>query len=215
MTEGFHFYTQHNLVELLGLKAKNPIELLNCIKKVPKTSIYYHTHRFIQQHQYLTPEPPNDFAIWLKDVLHLGRLGEAFLEVDTVRFSNLEELRREFVGILDGYISAGDYMVDCPRGQEFFFLGCKIFVIPTNYIAHDLTEFAEIMGRISIQSLYFHMFEARLRLNAPENDFSAWFKSIGAEDLAKEVARLDPYHMTLQTLRAKVIDLVENHARSQ
>jgi hypothetical protein len=36
MTEGFHFYTQHNLVELL-----------ENIKNVPTASIYYHTHRFI------------------------------------------------------------------------------------------------------------------------------------------------------------------------
>ncbi len=95
MLEGFHFYTQHNLVELLGLKAKNPIELLDSIKKVPIESIYYHTHRFIQQHQHLLPEPPNDFAFWLKDILHLERLGEAFLDIDTIRFCNLEDIRSE------------------------------------------------------------------------------------------------------------------------
>jgi hypothetical protein len=215
MTEGFHFNTQHNLVELLGLKAKNPIELLDGIKKVPPASIYYHTHRFIQQHEYLTPEPPNDFAIWLKDVLHLERLGEAFLDVDTIRFYELEDLRDEFIKILDSYISAGEYMVDCHKGHEFFFLSCKTFVLPTPYIAHDLKEFAEILGKISIQALYFHMFEARLRLKTPENDFSAWFKSIGADDLAKEVAKLDPYYLTLQALRAKIIDLVDNYARSK
>jgi Family of unknown function (DUF5752) len=215
MTEGFHFYTEHNLVELLGLKAKNPVELLDGIKKVPAASIYYHTHRFIQQHEYLTPEPPNDFAFWLKDLLHLERLGEAFLDVDTVRFCDLEALRGEFVGILDSYISTGDYLVDCPRGQEFFFMSCQTFEIPTTHIAHDLKEFAESLSKISIHSLYFHMFEARLRLKAPENDFSAWFKSIGAEDLAKEVAKLDPYHTTLQALRLRIIDLVENHVKSQ
>jgi Family of unknown function (DUF5752) len=215
MTEGFHFYTQHNLVELLGLKVKNPVELLDAIKKVPTASIYFHTHRFIQQHEYLTPEPPNDFAFWLKDILHLERLGESFLDVDTVSFSDLEDLRGEFVGILDSYIRKGDYLIDCPRGQEFFFMSCQTFVIPTPHIANNLKEFAEILGKISIHSLYFHMFEARLRLKAPENDFSAWFKSIGAEDLAKEVSRLNPYHITLQTLRAKIIDLVENYAKSQ
>jgi hypothetical protein len=215
MAEGFHFYTQHNLVELLGLKAKNPVELLENIKKVPTLSIYYHTHRFIQQYQYLTPEPPNDFALWLKDTLHLERLGEAFLDVDTVSFINLEDLRNELVNILDSYISGGGDLVDCPRDQDFYFMSCKIFVMPTLYTANDLKEFVEILHRISIHSLYFHMFEARMRLNAPENDFSAWFKSIGEEDLASDVSNLNPYNITLEGLRIKIIDLVKRYAKSR
>jgi len=215
MPEGFHFYTQHNLVELLGLTAKNPVELLENIKKVPIASIYYHTHRFIQQHQYLSPEPPNDFALWLKDTLHLERLGEAFLDVDTVSFMDLENLRKEFVRILDDYISRGDYLVDSPIDQEFYFMSCKIFVMPTPYTAKDLKEFVEILRKISIHSLYFHMFEARLRLKSSESDFSAWFKSIGEESLARETAKLDPYNLTLEGLRLKIIDLVMKYAKPQ
>jgi hypothetical protein len=214
MTEGFHFYTQHNLVELLGLKAKNPVELLENIKKVPTTSIYFHTHRFIQQHHYLAPEPPNDFALWLKDTLHLERLGEAFLDVDTVSFTDLEDLRKELARILDSYISGEGYLTDCPKDQEFYFMSCKIFVIPTPYTANNLKEFVEILRKISIHSLYFHMFEAHMRLKVPENDFSAWFKGIGEEDLAREVSKLDPYNLTLEGLRTKLIDMVERYAKS-
>jgi len=93
MNTPFHFHTQFHLVTLLGLKAKNSIELLDGIKKVPPSSIYYHTHRFLQQHHYLSPEPPNDFAYWLTNILNLKRLGEAFASVDTVSFANMEELR--------------------------------------------------------------------------------------------------------------------------
>jgi hypothetical protein len=214
MAEGFHFYTQHNLVELLGLKAKNPVELLENIKKVPTTSIYFHTHRFIQQYHYLAPEPPNDFALWLKDTLHLERLGEAFLDVDTVSFTDLEDLRKELVRILDSYISGEGYLTDCPKDQEFYFMSCKIFVIPTPYTANNLMEFIEILRKISIHSLYFHMFEARMRLKVPENDFSAWFKGIGEEDLAREVSKLDPYNLTLEGLRTKLIDMVTRYAKS-
>ncbi len=214
MTEGFHFFTQHNLVELLGLKAKNPVELMENIKKVPTASIYYHTHRFIQQHQYLAPQPPNDFALWLKDTLHLERLGETFLDIDTVSFASLEDLRNEFVRIMDSYISGEGYLVDSPKDQEFYFMSCKIFVIPTPYMASDLKEFVEILNRVSIHSLYFHMFEARMRLKVSENDFSAWFKGIGEEDLAREVSKLDPYNFTFEGLRMKLIDLVTRYAKS-
>jgi hypothetical protein len=212
MAEGFHFYTQHNLVELLGLQAKNPAELLDNIKNVPTGSVYYHTHRFIQQHQYISPEPPNDFALWLNDTLHLERLGEAFLDVDTVSFLDLEDLRGELVRILEDYISRGGYLVDCPRGHEFDFMSCKKFIMPTPYTAKDLKEFEEILRRISIHSLYFHMFEARMRLKRHENDFSVWFKSIGQEGLAEEISRLDPYSVPLEGLRLKIIHMVKRYA---
>jgi len=39
MSEGFHFYTQHHLVEMLGLNARDPGELLDGIKAVPASSI--------------------------------------------------------------------------------------------------------------------------------------------------------------------------------
>ncbi len=76
MTKPFQFYSRLNLVELLGVKAKNVKELLDGIKEVPGTSIYYHTHRFLQQHHYLSPEPPNDFAFWITNSIGLDALGE-------------------------------------------------------------------------------------------------------------------------------------------
>ncbi|MGH7908266.1 MAG: DUF5752 family protein, partial [Thermodesulfobacteriota bacterium] len=43
---------------------------------------------------------------------------------------------------------------------------------PTPYFAHDLKEFIEILNKVTISSLYFHMFEARMRLQKDENDFA-------------------------------------------
>uniref|UniRef100_A0A7C1J7G9 Uncharacterized protein n=1 Tax=Ammonifex degensii TaxID=42838 RepID=A0A7C1J7G9_9THEO len=212
MKNAFYFYTQYHLVRLLGIKARNPVELLEGIRKVPASSIYYHTHRFLQQHRYLSPEPPNDFAYWLTNVLNLKELGEAFASVDTAEFKNMEELRAEFVRILTGYLSEGNHVVDCPPGQEFYFSACKTFILPVPYTAHNLKEFAKILGKISVNSLYFHVFESRMRLEKGENDFAAWFRSIGKNELAEELMRLDPYTITLEGLREKIISLVVKYA---
>ena len=213
MNTPFHFHTQFHLVTLLGLKAKNSIELLDGIKKVPPSSIYYHTHRFLQQHHYLSPEPPNDFAYWLTNILNLKRLGEAFASVDTVSFANMEELRSDFIGILTEYISEGRYVTECQAGEEFHFMACKTFVLPMPYVAHNLREFAETLDKISIDSLYFHMFEAPRRLGRQENDFSMWFKSIGENELAKRVSGYDPYTMTLESLRQRTVGTVRRYAK--
>ncbi|MDH5186671.1 MAG: DUF5752 family protein [bacterium] len=210
----FHFHTRFYLVKLLGDKAKNPAQLLDGIKKVPISSIYYHTHRFLQQHHYLSPEPPNDFAYWLSNILNLKPLGESFASVDVVCFKDMEALRAQFVKILNDYLAKGKPVVDCPAGYEFHFMGCLTFVLPTPHIANNRKEFAEALSKVSINSLYFHIFEARMRLCRDENDFAAWFKEIGETDLAKEVAKLDPYTITLEGLREKIIKMVHKYGKS-
>src|SRR4030043_1389365 len=89
----FRFMTRLNLVELQGRQAKNIPELLEGLRLVPGTSIYHHTHRFLQQHHYLSPEPPNDFAFWVTDALGLDTLGERLASVDTISFRTIRDLR--------------------------------------------------------------------------------------------------------------------------
>lgn len=208
----FYFYTEAHLVKLLGKKASNIIELCDGIKNAPLSCIYYHTHRFLQQHHYLSPEPPNDFAYWITKVLNLKTLGELIASVDTVNFKSIEELKNKFVEILETYLSSENKnIVDCYKGQEFYFMSCKTFILPTPYIANNLSEFVEIVKKISIQSIYFHIFEAPKRLKKDENDFQAWFRSIGQESLAEKISKLDPYNITLEELRKKIINFVSEN----
>jgi hypothetical protein len=206
MPEPFHFYSELHLVRLLGLKAKNPAELLEHIRHVPTSSIYYHTHRFLQQHHYLTPEPPNDFAYWVTNILSLDALGELLASIDIIHFTDIEALRKSFVTVLSSYIENGKFVVDCEPGAEFHFMSCVTVIMPTPYVAHTVEEFVEALSKVSISSLYFHMFEARLRLGGAENDFSRWFKGIGREQIAHEISHLDPYTITLEGLRARILE---------
>ena len=84
--EPFRFYTRLHLSELTGLRATTLRQLLGLIKKVPGSCIYHHTHRFLQQHQYLSPEPPNDFAYWVTEVLGEDELGERLASIDTMQY---------------------------------------------------------------------------------------------------------------------------------
>jgi septum formation topological specificity factor MinE len=209
---GFYFSTKFTQTILTGKKAKNLKELLEGIKTVPPSSIYHHTHRFLQQHQYLSPEPPNDFAYWIAYVLNQDTLGEKISSIDIIQFNKIEELRKKFIEVIEEHLQTDAQVVDCPPGHEFHFMASKSFLLQTKYVANDLTEFKEILKKISINSLYFHIFDARLRLEKKENDFSLWFREMGKEDLANELSRLDPYTFTLERLREKIIKLVEKYA---
>jgi hypothetical protein len=210
--EPFTFYTRLHLSELTGLKASTLGQLLELIKEVNGSCIYHHTHRFLQQHQHLSPEPPNDFAYWVTEVLGEDELGEKLASIDVVQFTTIRSLREKIAAGIEKYLNDNPLArVRFSReGEEFHFIKSVSFVIPTNYIAYDLKDFIDIFSKITIDSIYYHIFEARLRLEKNTNDFSNWIgTSVGDEKLAKEISRLDPYTFTLEGLRSKVIKILK------
>lgn len=210
--EPFRFYTRLHLTELTGLRASTLGQLLDLIKRVPGSSVYHHTHRFLQQHQYLSPEPPNDFAYWVSEVLGEDELGEKLASIDTIQYSTIRGLRDKIAITIEDYLrnNALAKLKFSRQGEEFHFIKTVSFVIPTNYIVYDLKEFVDILRKITIDSIYFHIFEARLRLEKGDNDFSNWIKSsIGEKELADEISGLDPYTQTLESLRNTIVKKVE------
>lgn len=210
--EPFRFYTRLHISELLGLKAATLNQLVEVIKDVSGSCIYHHTHRFLQQHQYLSPEPPNDFAYWVTEVLGEDELGERLASIDTIQFPTIRSLREEIVKTIEDYLKErlSAKMKFATEGEEFHFIKSISFILPTPYIACDLAEFGEILKKITIDSIYFHIFESRLRLERQTNDFSTWIEEcLGDEELADKIKRLDPYTYTLEDLRGKIISLVE------
>jgi hypothetical protein len=205
------------LSELTGLKASDLNELLELIKSVSGSCIYHHTHRFLQQHQHLSPEPPNDFAYWVSNVLGEAELGENLASIDIIQYSSVRSLREKIVLVIEKYLNkrplAQKRFVN--PGAEFHFIKSVSFVFPTHYTASDLKELADILKKATIDSIYFHIFESRLRLEKGKNDISLWIeKAIGDQRLAEKITRLDPYTFTLEDLRKKIISLIERSMRS-
>jgi len=211
--EPFRFHTRLHLSELTGLKATTLGQLLDIIKTVPGSCIYHHTHRFLQQHQYLSPEPPNDFAYWVSKVLGEDELGELLASIDTVQYATIRQLRDEIIAVIEEYLNdnkSAELKFAHP-GEEFHFIKSVSFVLPTHYVVYDLKEFVEILEKITIESIYFHIFESRLRLEREDNDFSNWIENaLGDKELADRLARLDPYTQTLEGLRKSILKIVQD-----
>lgn len=210
----FEFKSRLVLTELLGRKAATLPELVDGIRVVPLSSIYHHTHRFLQQHHFLSPEPPNDFAYWVTNMLNDEIAGEKLASIDVTQFLKLSDLRRRFLELMEDYLKTANHSVSrqCPEGEEFHFMSARIFVVPTGKVAGNLQEFRDILKAVSIHSIYFHMFEAKLRLEKGDNDFSIWLRSTGMEKAAEQISRLDPYTFTLEGLRERLLRIVSNGA---
>lgn len=210
--EPFHFCTRLHLSELTGLKASTLSDLLELTKQVSGSCIYHHTHHFLQQHQYLSPEPPNDFAYWVTEVLGEDRLGEQLASIDVIQFPTIRGIRDEIIKTIEEYLQQNPKaeLRFAHPGSEFYFVSSVSFIFTTSYIANDLKEFADVLKKITIDSIYFHVFEARLRLEKKTNDFSNWIETaIGDETLAKQISRLDPYTYTMEDLRNTIIRIIE------
>jgi len=214
--EPFKFYTRLVLAELTGIRATDLRQLAAAIERTPEACVYHHTHRYLQQHQYLSPEPPNDFAYWVTTVLGEKELGEELASIDTVQFCAIADLREKLVATIESYLEKKGRSAErfADPEEAFHFIKSVSFVFPTRYAAQDLPTFVDALENVAVDSLYFHIFEARLRLGKKTNDFSLWLRdSLGEEKLADEISALDPYTYTLDELRLKVIALVERRIK--
>jgi len=208
----FRFHTRLHLSELTGLKAANLEQMLKVIKEVSGSCIYNHTHRYLQIHQSLSPEPPNDFAYWVTSTLKENLLGEKLASIDTTRYHSIRALRNKIVDSIEGHLkqNPSSRRKFASAGEEFQFIKSVSFVLPTGRIANSLKEFSEILKDITVDSIYFHIFEARLRLEKKTNDFSFWIgTSVGDKELAREIDCIDPYTRTMDDLRKTLISAIE------
>ena len=208
-SQPFRFLTSLTLTLLTNRRARDLAELLEHVRTVPGSVIYHHTHHFLVQHQYLSPEPPNDFAYWVTNILQEDRLGEQLAAIDLIQLRTIRALRERIIAVVESYLERRKELRVAPAGQEFHFREAVSFIVPTQFVAQDLAEFADCMARIGFGSLSFHIFDARLHLEKGANDFSEWLATtLGEVDLAREIARLDPYTYTLDSLRKEVVRLV-------
>ena len=206
----FRFQTSLILQEATGLRAATLPQLAALLRQVPEGCIYYHTHYFLLAYHYLTPPPGNDLAYWVAEVLGEEPLGEWLAGIDIMAHASLASLRDALAGTVDTYLTQRPTarLKFVSEGEEFFFIKPIQVVLPTPYTAATLEEFIQALERITIHSLSYHMFDARLRLGRPTNDVAAWLEGQGLQDLAARVAQMDPYAYTLETLRGELVSMI-------
>ena len=206
--KSFLFDTELRLVVLTGVKARTLDELRQALAKVPGSSVFFHTHQEYLAHNFQKPVYYNDFAIWVSQTLREEALAEKLASIDLLAFTTIRELRDTIGAAIDEYVASLDRPTyECRPDEAFQFCRSKSFVLPTGIVAHDVPEFFAKLPLISNASLYFHFFEARLRLGRRTNDFSRWLKDQGRDDLARAIDALNPYSRTLDELKQAIIGL--------
>jgi len=210
--EPFVFFTERRLVLLTGRKARNLEELLHHLREVTGASIFYHTHhQFLSQH-FETPVFHNEFAAWVSRALQEERLSELLVAMDLLTFFSVRQIREAVIATIEDHVKeAAAPPRDCRPGDEFHFCESMSFIMPTGHAARDVGEFFALAASLTNASLFFHFFEARLRLGKHSNDFSSWLEYRGHPELAAAINKLDPYTMSLDQLRTEITACGRRH----
>jgi hypothetical protein len=209
-SEPFQFHSRLDLTLLTGRRARDLAQLLEHLRAVPGSVIYHHTHHSLVQHQFLSPEPPNDFAFWVSHVLREERLGEELAAIDVLRFNTIRALRDALIGVIQSHLDRVSDLRAAPPGMEFHFMRSVSFVLPTGLTASNLAEFRHALEHVSLSSIAHHMFDARLRLERGDNDFSRWIEyALGEARLAAALRAIDPYTHTEEGLRRRMLAIID------
>jgi Family of unknown function (DUF5752) len=209
-SEPFVFYTEQRLIALTGMRASTLPELLTLMRRVPGSSIFYHTHHIYLAHHFERPTFTNDFARWVGEALQEEELAEKMAAVDLLEHTSIRSLRERFLELTEMSLQSGQHELRrCPRGDDFHFCRSRSFSMTSGLVAHSPEEFFRVLPHVTTASIFYHSFEARLRLKHRTNDFSHWLTGQGERDLAREIAMLNPYAQTLEELRTGIIRLGE------
>jgi hypothetical protein len=206
----FSFVGCWELREMLGRSARDEQQLLEALEEIPLDSIYYHTHSFFLRHKYIAGPYPNDFATWAAIQVRDRVLGEKLGVLDPYDFENLESLRAEILTIIEEHLSELQIIPRAIYGEPFHFMQSRIVEAPTGLKARTLTEFREILANVDISVIYYHTFEAVLRLGRRNGDFALWIEGqLGLPELARKISKLDPYMTSLETIRGRMVKLCD------
>jgi len=204
----FSFIGCIEIKELLSERADDELSLLEHIEEASLDCIYYHTHSYFLRHYYLAGTYPNDFANWVAIQVRDRVLGEKLASVTPYGFKSLEDLRVELVDIIDKHLSSIGIIPRVVYGEFFYFMKSRIIEVPIGVEAVNFQEFRNALKTIDASSIYYHIFESRLRNKRGSSDFSIWLKnSLGLNVLAEQIESIDCYMYSLEDLRSKLINL--------
>lgn len=206
----FEFVGCVELRQILGKKAEDEKQLLDLLEEVPLDSVYYHTHEYFLRHKYILGPYPNDFANWAAIQVRDRVLGERLGVLDPYDFDSLGALRDEIIATIDDHLTKLKMIPRVGYGEPFHFMQSRIVTVPTGLTTRTLEEFRAALAGVDASSIYFHAFEARMRLNRRDGDFAFWIReALGLHELADRIRNTDPYMFSLEQLRSRLLGLLD------
>lgn len=208
----FEFKQCVNLIKSTGMKARNLRELRERTAVVSGESIFHHTYQYFLKGHVL--EYTNDFAHWAGESLEERALSEHLSNVDPYAFKNIEDLRMELLNVMDSYLKSFPEPREAMPGDEFYFNETVTLTSPLGTRAKNLAEFLIAIKYVDAAAIYYHFYEARVRLGV--DDFSKWLEdSLDKKELAERIRGIDPFMHSTEEIRKHIYECIEEEVRTE
>lgn len=189
-----------------GTKAQNLRELRDQMQTIHPGCLYHHFWGTLLNPRFDDPEFQNDFAVWTSRYMNDLKISEKLSMIDPSRFSNIEDLRKNVIDILEERLYESEYVPWVKPGQEFHFIRSQTVIFDTGKNYNDPKELIDVIPGMSLGSIFYHFIDARRRTHDYKNDFSVWLNGYGDkyQGLIAELDNIDPYFTTLNELREDI-----------
>jgi hypothetical protein len=197
----------------IGKMASNLRELLHALRELDESVLYYHLWQ-----SRLTIAPPgleytNDFAFWAGTALQDSKLAEILSSFDPFGYESIEQVRDDLVDLLDDYLWNLPSVPWARPGFEFHFCEASTVVLRSQVAAATLAELHSALKKVGLDSVYYHLIDARWRLRPRRmDDISIWIETnFGLPDLVSAIRGIDIAFFTLEEIRNTVLSLASQY----
>lgn len=210
----FEFKQAVSILKSTGKKANCLDNLRGTISKISKESIFHHTCQYFLKEHVLGYT--NDFAQWAGESLEERALAERLSNIDPFSFKSITGTRKELLRVINDYIKDFPEPRCALSGDEFYFNETVTLTFPVGIKVRNLVEFLVALRNVDPSCIYFHFYEARVRLGRGIDDFSSWFgNTLKRKNLAKKIRTIDPFMHNIDGIRTHIIEIIEENLMAE
>jgi len=211
--EPFEFRQCISILKATGRRARTLKELRNLIDIASDEAIFHHTYQYFLKGHIM--EYTNDFAHWAGESLEERALAEHLSNIDSFAYRDISKLRKKLLFQIDTYLERFPEPREAMTGDEFYFNETITLVFPVGIRVKNLAEFLMAIKYVDAGSIYYHFYEARIRLGEGAGDFSKWIKDVFKRvSLAEKIASIDPFMHNIENIREHLIEYIEEEVHN-
>jgi hypothetical protein len=196
-----------------GVSATTLREFREVVEHTDPGVLHHHLREVPLRFTFTFWDYPNDFAIWAANALENRALAERLAVLDPFHERDIEVLRERVLDAVEGSLGDASGTLPVPPGQEFHFSSSVSVELDLGVEARNVGELISRLKEVPATSLYYHLFEGRLRTEGGWDDISLWLLESGFPRAAERLRDLDIYMASLESCRRVVIELLARDAR--
>ena len=209
----FRFRDAVRLNSPTGASAATLREFRDAVERADPGVLHHHLREVPLRFTFTFWDYPNDFAIWAANSLESRALAERLAVLDPFHERDLEILRERVLEAVEAASGDAGSSRPVPQGEEFYFSSSVSMEFDLGVEARNVAELIARVREVPATSLYYHLFEGRLRTEGGWDDISLWLLESGFEPTARRLRDLDIYMASLESCRRVVLELLARDAR--